>query len=112
MSSADLADWHAVHTVTVETYRGRSGAGNDLYDDQVEVPGWLSQRRSLVRGEDGDQVLSSATFSADADHADQFTPGSRVTLPGLPGTSTVITVAVSTGGDVIEGLDRVKVWLQ
>lgn len=110
-SSSDLADFLAVHTVTVETYEGRSGTGQDVYADAKDINGWLTRKQALVRNADGDQVVAQGRFSADITHAGDLVLGTRVTLP-TGETMTVINREVATGGDLIEDIDRVSAYLQ
>lgn len=108
MSSDDLDDFW-VHTVSVETYTGRTGKGVDGYDDPVTVPCLLSRKLRFVRNADGETVASEASLSAATSFADVLTPKSRVTVDGKP--TTIITAAVSTSGG-LDLPDRVKVYLQ
>jgi len=110
MSSTDLTDW-MIHTVTAEPYLGTSGSGQRLYGPQVTVPCFLTRKLQFVRNANGEQVASQATVSAEATWAGSFAPLSKVTVPGEQPT-TVINQAVSTGGDFLPGLDRVKAYLQ
>lgn len=99
-------------TLSVRTYRGTSGTGQVRYDAAVDVPAWLTRKQTFVRNAAGEQVVSSASASADPSFAETLAPKSRVTIPGQPQPTTVITRQVSSGGDLIEGLDRVRVYLQ
>ena len=124
MSSDDLAEFR-IHRVTVRTYLGKTGSGEIKYADPVTVEGWLSIRRHLVRDANAEQVLSESSLSVlDGTGADVFAPGSLVqhtatlqedgTWADVTGAKerAVITVQESTGGNLITGIDRVKVWLQ
>jgi len=124
MSSDDLAEFR-IHRVTVRTYLGKTGSGTIAYADPVTVEGWLSIKRHLVRDANAEQVLSSSSFSVlDGTAASVFATGSLVqhiatlqedgTWAGVTGAKerAVITVQESTGGNLITGMDRVKVWLQ
>ncbi|HVW81303.1 MAG TPA: hypothetical protein VHB69_10245, partial [Mycobacteriales bacterium] len=124
VSSDDLAEFR-IHRVTVRTYLGKTGSGEIKYADPVTVEGWLSIKRHLVRDANAQQVLSESSFTAlDGTTAATFAPLSLVThsqSKQADGTwadvtgakeRQVITVQESTGGDLITGLDRVKVWLQ
>lgn len=73
-------DGFYVHTVSVETKTG-SGAYGDVYAAPVSVPGWLEDKRRLVRDKDGQEVVSMSVFSCANEHLDKFTPDSKVTLP-------------------------------
>lgn len=119
---SDLDDFRQ-HRVTVRTYLGKSGSGAIVYADPVTVEGFLSVKRHLVRDANAQQVLSSSSFTVlDGTSAATFAPLSQVThsqskqadgtWAAVTGkTTTVITVQESSGGDLITGLDRVKVWL-
>jgi hypothetical protein len=109
VSSEDLADFW-IHTVSVETYQGTTGAGAKAYAAAVTVPCFLSRKLRFVRNANGEQVASQASLSADASWAATLAAQSRVTVDGRP--TTIIATAVLMGGDFIEGLDRVKVYLQ
>lgn len=76
---SDLDEFY-IHTVTVETFGG-TGAYGDVYSAPVDVPGWLEDKRRIVRNKDGQEVVSSSMFMCDNQHLDKFTPDSRVTLP-------------------------------
>lgn len=109
MSSSDLADFW-VHTVSVQTYQGTNGAGVKTYATAQSVPCFLSRKLRFVRDANGNQITSSATVSADTVWAAMLTAQSKVTVDGR--VTTVISVAESTGGALITGIDRVKVYLQ
>jgi hypothetical protein len=124
MSSDDLAEFR-IHRVTVRTYLGKTGSGTIAYADPVTVEGWLSVKRHLVRDANAEQVLSSSSFSVlDGTTASTFAAGSLVqhtatlqeagTWLDVAGAKerAAITVQESTGGNLITGIDRVKVWLQ
>lgn len=110
MSSDDLVDFFT-DTVTAEAYLGTSGSGAVLYDQPVTVPCLLSRRSQFIRNAQGEQVLAQSTVSATLDWTDQLAPKSRITIPGETPT-TVIIRQISTGHGPIDGLDRVKAWLQ
>lgn len=110
MSGADLAEFVNT-TLSVRTYLGTSGNGTVLYAPAVDVPAWLTRKQAFVRNANGEQVTSSSSVSADPSFADTLAPKSLVTVPGQAQPATVITRQVSAGGDVIDGLDRVKVFL-
>lgn len=75
----ELDDFY-VHTVSVETFLG-TGAAGDLYSDPATVPGWLEDKRRLVRDKDGQEVVSMTQFMCDNAHLPLFAPDTRVTLP-------------------------------
>jgi hypothetical protein len=82
-----------VHTVSVQTYQG-TGAQGDVFAAAVVVPGWLEDKRRIVRDKDGQEVVSSSQFSCDVTHLAKFTPDSKVALPNR--TAFVIGVASYT----------------
>lgn len=86
-----------VHAVSVETYQG-TGAQGDLYAAPATVPGWLEDKRRLVRDKDGQEVVSPSQFMCDNDHLSKFAPDSRVTLPNRK--AFVIGVGNFTSGDL------------
>lgn len=88
-------DGFYVHTATVETYLG-TGASGDLYSAPVVVPGWLEDKRRIVRDKDGQEVVSSSFFACDTTHLVKFKPDSKVTLPTR--SAFVIGVANYTSG--------------
>lgn len=90
----DLDDFY-VHTLTVQTLTG-TGAMGDVYAAAVDVPGWFEDKRRLVRDKNGQEVVSSSTFSCDNAHLPKFTPDSKVTIDGR--TAFVIGVANYTSG--------------
>ena len=90
----DLDDFY-VHTLTVETLTG-TGAMGDVFAAPVTVPGWLEDKRRIVRDKNGQEVVSSSFFSCDNAHLPKFTPDSKVTIDGR--TAFVIGVANYTSG--------------
>lgn len=70
-----------VHTVTVETFQGVNGYGQDTFAAPQTVTGWLQGSTKLVRATEGDEVVSQSQFFAAVDQGPAFTPQSRVTLP-------------------------------
>lgn len=85
-----------VHTVTVETSSGEDSWGNTLATVSAPIPGFLDDKRVLVRGTTGDQVVSESTFYTGTEHAALFTPESLVHTGTR--TATVIRAAVATSG--------------
>lgn len=85
-----------VHTVTVETYRGTNGYGEDMFAAPVTVVGFLDDSRRLVRGADAEQVISESQFYTLPENGALFTAESRVTIAGV--TSRVIRTNVNTSG--------------
>lgn len=91
-----------VHRLVVTPLIG-SGAYGEKYGDPVEVPAFISQRRRMVRGLNGVEVLSEALILTDLDYVEQLTPGSLVVLHtemmGIPlPESSVLAVAYNTDG--------------
>lgn len=82
------------HVVTVEPYEG-SGAFGDVYGPPTEVRCLLSEQTRMVRGPDGSDTVSSASYIAPVEHRPPL--GSRVTLPDGRET-TVISVDRADGG--------------
>lgn len=91
-------------TVVVETYRGTSGYGVDLFDAPVTLAPdtdtgcFVEGGRNLVRAKDGAQVISESTLYTYPASAPLFAPDSRVTINGVE--SRVITVNVNASGDL------------
>lgn len=112
MSSADLAEFVNT-TLSVRPYLGTSGTGVVLYGDAVPVDAWLTRKQQFVRDANGEQVVSSSSASImDTSLADTLAPKSEVTIPGQDQPTTIITRQVSTGGSLIDGLDRIRIFLQ
>jgi len=111
MSGSDeLADLFA-HAITVRTCLGTDGSGRKLYADPVEVPCFLSGRQRYIRGGDGQQIIASATASADIGFADALAPQSLVTAPD--GRTTVVMQRdTSDAAGWLGGIARVKAYLQ
>ena len=97
MSTEEIEEFF-VHTVTVETYLGTNGYGEDVFDTPVSVDGFLLESRRLVRDKTGAQVVSGSTFHAAPADAAQFLPDSKVTVNG--NATRVITCALNTSGDL------------
>lgn len=91
----DLEDFY-VHTVTVETYQGTNGYGEDVFAGPVAVVGFLDDSRRLVRTQTAEQVISEAQFYTRPENGTLFTPDSRVTVDGV--VSRVIRTNVNTSG--------------
>jgi hypothetical protein len=109
MSSDDLAEFW-VHRLTVQPYLGTKGSGVPIYADAVDVEGFLERKRRLVRGADGNQIISESTFYAPTTassallarsqvvlSARQDETGTWVTLTGEKPT-TVISAGVNDSG--------------
>jgi hypothetical protein len=85
-----------VHTVTVETYAGEDSWGNTHAAVSAPVPGFLDDKRQLVRAASGDQVVSESTFYTGAEHAAVFAPESLVHLSDR--VATVIKCGLADSG--------------
>lgn len=81
------------HTVTVEAKTGHSSTG-PVYADPVPLRCMADGTRRLVRGPDGNELVSSLTLICEAGKASTAPPGARVTWG-----STVTTVVASTEHD-------------
>jgi hypothetical protein len=77
MSAGDLDDFW-VHTVSVEMFLG-AGAYGDIYAAPVNVLGFMDGSRKLVRGANGEQVVSESTFYTYPITGPLFATDSRVT---------------------------------
>lgn len=86
------------HTVTVETYAGTNGRGQDTYLPPLDVEGFLDDSRKLVLSQAGAEVVSEATFLTDVALVDRFTPESRVTLPDARVATVIRANATDTAG--------------
>lgn len=95
-----------VTTVAVRTLTG-SGARGPILATPVDVEGYLSDTRSLVRSTSGTEVVSESSFYTDPDKAALFTPDSEVVLPDR--TAHVIKTSQPTIGD--PDVDHCKVSL-
>lgn len=81
MSAEDLEEFY-VHTATVEMFLGTSGYGEDLFAAPVTLSGFADDSRKLVRGKDGEQIVSESTFYTYPVNAPAFVADSRVTIRG------------------------------
>lgn len=95
--SDDLDEFY-VHSVTVETYQGTNGYGEDVFAAPVTVAGFLDDTRHLVRSQTAEQVVSEAQFYTHPENGALFTADSRVTVDGV--TSRVIRTNVNTSGSL------------
>ena len=87
-----------VHTVTVETYRGTNGYGEDMFADPVEVRGYIEGSDKLIRTSTSEQEVADSVFYTDPGNAALFAVDSRVTAGGAP--TRVARCSVFTSGDV------------
>lgn len=110
MTVTDLGDFW-VHTVSVNTYQGTTGAGVKSYAAPAARVGFVERKRRLVRDGNGTQVVSESTYYGDSGQAVDFPPQSQVTLPGETKPTTVIVCAVNDGGD-LDLPDHIAVALQ
>lgn len=76
--------------VSVETYQGENAYG-PVYAKAVTVRAGVEPTRRLVRGLDGEEVVSEMTLYVHPDDAAAFVPESRVTYQGR--TSRMLTVS-------------------
>lgn len=81
------------HTVSVEPLTGEGGNG-PTYGPAATVRCFRDDKRRLVRGRDGSEVVSETTLYMRP--AEDCPVGSRVTLPGR--VSTAITSTRRDGG--------------
>jgi hypothetical protein len=108
VSGSELASFW-VHTITVRTWEGTTGDGDDVLSDPVTVPCFVTRRRRFVRNANGDQVVSESAASMDVTWAATVAVDARVTLDDGSST-TVISAALSTSGP-LDLPDRLKVYL-
>lgn len=87
-------------TVSVETFAGE-GAYGAVYAAPVTVRWNYDGKRRLVRGANGEEVVSEGTGQAHPDDAGVFTPETRLTIDGR--ASSVIAASPQTfrGGMVL-----------
>ncbi len=78
------------HTVQVETLLG-SGPYGDSYAAPVTVKCFRDDKRQIVRGANGDEVVSEVTLYARLAATATFQPDSRVTWDGR--TAYVVSLA-------------------
>ncbi|MGH3704201.1 MAG: hypothetical protein ACRDT9_06185 [Agromyces sp.] len=101
MSASELDEFY-VHTLTVETFEGTNGYGEDVFSaPAVLAPPdgcFIEPKRRLVRSSTGEQVVSETTVYTYPGNAAKFTPGSRVTIGGA--VSRVLTVSLLESGDL------------
>jgi len=88
----DLADKMG-DVVAVETFSGESAYG-PIYGTSANVTCNANQTRTLVRGANGEEVLSELTLQVASTDEDKFAPETRVTFASR--TSTVISVSRKT----------------
>jgi hypothetical protein len=77
----DIEGWMLPSTAEVETYRGDT-AYDDNYMPRRQVQCSIDDESRLVRGANGDEVLSSTTLRMLPADGPKFTLDSRVTVRG------------------------------
>jgi hypothetical protein len=87
-----LGDWWQ-HTVSVARLSGE-GAYGDVFDDAVDLLGFVDDSNKLVLNADGEQVVSSARVFFPA-ATDNVPLQSQVTLPDIFGGRTSQVIATS-----------------
>lgn len=97
MSADDLSDLY-VHTAAVEMFLGTNGYGEDTFAAPVTVVCFIDPGRKLVRGKDGEQVVSESTLATYPISAPLFVADSRVTVNG--DESRVIKTKLAASGDL------------
>lgn len=80
-------------SASVETFGG-TGANGDIFAAPVTVKGHLDDGQQWETTETGQQVVSRTKFYCHIDHADLFTPESRVTVNGRLSTVVVSRLRV------------------
>lgn len=101
----ELADFW-VHTVTVETLLAETTFGKQYAPESDPIPGFLSDKRKLIRTAAGDSAVSESTFTANRQYAGLFTAGSIVHLPTR--VATVMKTADNSSGP-LELPDHIEV---
>lgn len=103
MSASELDDFY-VHTLTVETFTGTNGYGEDTFAAPFIITPpegcFIEPKRRLVRSSTGEQVISETTVYTYPANAALFKPGSRVTLDDPENPARVITVSRFESGDL------------
>lgn len=97
------------HTVQVEAYEGDTAYG-PRYALPVAVRCFLEQKTRTVRDKEGQEVVSSGTFYARLDEAQDICPAeSRITLPD--GSTTTVIAALPHDGGGLPTPDHLEVQL-
>lgn len=110
MTADPLAAWW-VWPILVERFTG-TGARGDVYATGVTINGAVDDTTKLVRGSDGQRVLSSSRIAFPAGTA-AIPAGSRVTLPATFGDNRrTIVLAASVGVTGLPTPDHVELALQ
>ncbi|MDQ0894429.1 hypothetical protein [Agromyces ramosus] len=101
MSASELDEFY-VHALTVETFQGTNGYGEDIFAAPVVLTPptgcFIEPKRRLVRSSTGEQVVSETTVYTYPANAALFAPSSRVTINGT--VSRVIVTAPFESGDL------------
>jgi hypothetical protein len=85
-----------IHQVEVETHAGEDPFGNVHTTLSDPIKGFMDEKRELVRGTSGDQVVSEATFYTGKEHEPLFLPETIVHYRGK--ASTVIGCKLADSG--------------
>ena len=85
-----------IHEVRVETHAGEDPFGNIHTSLSDPVKGFMDEKRELVRGTSGDQVVSESTFYTGKDHEHLFAPETIVHYRDK--ASTVISCKLADSG--------------
>lgn len=96
--------------IVLEPYLGSDSAGADVFGAPVTVLGYLDGKRQLVRGSDGEQVVSNSTVYCPLDAAASAPPNSRVTIAGV--VSRVLTANPNGGVTGVRLPDHLAIALQ
>lgn len=72
-----------VHTASVETYLGKTGAGVESYAAAVTRNGFMDDERQLILSATGQQIVSESTWYTALGDADLYPLNSKVTFNGL-----------------------------
>jgi hypothetical protein len=100
-----------VHQVTAKTRLG-TGANGDVYSAPTTVWGYLDGKSQLVRGQDGEQAVSTSQFYCAVADAGKFSLDTVVTLPNGTTTAQVITVNPLDVAGLLEGVEHTVVYLK
>ena len=76
---AEIPDRFLVHRAAVYTVTGQNALG-EVLASSVEFPCFISHKRRMVRGANGDEIVSETTISARLDVYPYVTPGSEIVL--------------------------------
>lgn len=93
----DLPELWMQHSAALEVYLGTDGFGNPAYDPTFTMVCFQDDKRRLVRGPTGDEVVSETTLYAQL--GPSITVNSRVTLADGR-VARVLQVLARDGGDL------------